>query len=267
MGVASSLYKCTVFHHRYEPVEHRFVYPYLAFYLDLDQLKALENKLLFFSVNKFNLFSFYDRDHVSKPLTTVRNRIEAYLKSKGIKEEAIKIYLLTQLRFLGYVFNPVSFYFCFTSDGRPLCVVPEVGNTFQEMKLFYIGIDKFEENSFNQFHTKNFYVSPFINLNDSFEFRIEIPDERINIVINDHKGDSNHLSKESIPFLRTSLVGEKRVLSNFELIRCALAYPFHSLRVISAIHWQAFRLYLKRVPFLRKAANPHLQTEVYSAKR
>lgn len=253
MGLNSCIYKGSVVHNRTSPVEHRFVYPYLTFYLDLDELPLLEKNLFFIGWNKFNLFSFWDKDHVLNSKLTARASVMEYAKQKGLDLKDSKIYLLTQLRILGYVFNPVSFYFCFDKYGTPLCAIAEVTNTFKEKKLYFLGPETFKAQAFSDQQVKHFYISPFIPLEEKLNFLIHLPKNTLNISINEK-------------VIQTALTGKKAPLTNTQLVRCFLMYPFITLRVIWAIHWQAFKLYLKRIPYFKKTENPHLQTEVHHAK-
>jgi DUF1365 family protein len=242
MEMNSCLYKGSVVHHRKSPLEHRFVYPYLTFYLDLDELPTLEKKLFFLGWNKFNLFSFWDKDHL---------KVIEYAKEKGVDLKDCKIYLLTQLRILGYVFNPVSFYFCTDKFGEPLCTIAEVSNTFKEKKLYFLGPHTFKDQAFKDRQVKHFYISPFISLEEELDFLVKVPKATLSISINEKT-------------IQTALTGKKTQLTNFELIRCFFLYPLITLRVIWAIHWQAFKLYRKKIPFFKKSENPHLQTEVHN---
>ena len=160
----SSLYECTVMHHRLEPLKHRFVYKIFMFSLDLDELDSLHSKLWLFSRNSMNIFSFGDSDHLQYGKTTTKENIIEYLRQNEIDLYGGKIYLITNLRTFGYVFNPVSFYFCYDAGGNAVCAVSEVGNTFGEMKPYLLDRTDKNETGFRKRMDKLFYVSPFINL-------------------------------------------------------------------------------------------------------
>src|ERR1700753_1719422 len=146
-GFNSCLYKARVMHHRLEPRQHSFHYNVFMFYLDLDEIDTLSQRLKFMSRNRFNLFNFRDKDHLQlpreKPDTSknVRQHITAYLLSNNVNIGNGRIMVLTNLCTLGYQFNPVSFYFCYDEDEQPVCSVVEVCNTFREMKPYLLGCD------------------------------------------------------------------------------------------------------------------------------
>ena len=186
----SCLFECTVMHHRLEPKENRFQYNLFMFYLELDELEAVVRKNLFISRNRFNLFNFRDKDHMQFPKEnpdqskSIKEHLLDYLEVNGVNRNDVgKIMLLTNLCTLGYQFNPVSFYFCFDAQGNPLCSVVEVGNTYREMKTYFLGKEKLEDGNFNTLHKKNFYVSPFIDMDSDFHFNLSIPDENIAVRI------------------------------------------------------------------------------------
>lgn len=258
MGMRSSLYECSVMHHRKLPVRHRFQYRLFMFCLDLDEIDRLSKSRRFLSRNRWNLFSFNDRDHLQRGHDAVKENIIDLLRSEGINHEIGKIFLITHLRTFGYVFNPVSFYFCFDRSGKPLCAVAEVGNTFGETKPYIARFMNGDEKTFRMFEQKFFYISPFVSLDAFMDFRLTIPDERLNIRIDDVEKEER--------FLVTTLVGKRRPLTDARLLLYSLRFPLVTLQVIFKIHWQAFLLHLKRLPYHRKLSNIHLQREVYNAQ-
>eukprot|EP01031_Cornospumella_fuschlensis_P009417 gene9417-11564_t len=164
MNEASSIYECTVMHHRLAPKVHRFEYRLFYLWLDLDDLDAQSKRLRFFSRNRWNLFSFHDSDHLEKGHSDTKANILAILRGHGIDTTPIsRIFLLTLPRVMGYIFNPVCFYYCFDAAGQPVCALAEVTNTFHEQKPFVL--TQLEEGSgFRLIVPKHFYVSPFSDL-------------------------------------------------------------------------------------------------------
>lgn len=250
----SCLYECTVMHHRLKPVKNRFVYRVFMFYLDLDEIAQVARSLRLLSRNRFNIFNFRDDDHATPNGGTVRENIVEFLRSKGVHEPVGKIVLLTHLRTFGHVFNPVSFYFCYDERGEPLCAVPEVGNTFKELKLFFLGRETFRQGSFRAREKKHFYVSPFIDLDAVFDFDLAIPGDSLRIAINDYQADEK--------FFLSTLTGKRMPLSDWSLLRYAVSIPFVTLKVLGLIHLQALRLYLNKLPYHKKTEHPELQQEV-----
>jgi len=248
------LYECRVMHHRLAPKEHHFRYRIFMFLLDLDELDAVAARTAFFSRNRRNLFEFRDADHFADIKRTVKQNLTAYLAENGIAfPQNGRATLLTLPRVLGYVFNPVSFYFCFDENDAPLCAVVEVGNTFREKKLFLIR-EPASDSSFHLVAPKHFYVSPFSDLEMQFDFKLRVPGDALEIHIDDRVGDKK--------VLLSALTGTRAPLTGARLAWFAVKYPLVTLRVIFLIHWHALRLWLKRVPFHRKAARTDLQRDV-----
>jgi DUF1365 family protein len=236
----SSVYECRVAHERFEPAPHRFDYRGFAFCLDLDEIDELAAKIPWLSRNRFNLFSYYDGDHID---------VRSLFRSRGI--DASRIVLVTNLRILGYVFNPVSFYFCLDGHGRPLAAVAEVNNTFGETKPYLIEREALRNGRFDSTQRKHFYISPFVSLDSDMRMRLAVPGERLGFVIDDFE-HGRHV-------LHTSMIGRRAALTAARLLGFAAKYPLLTLRIISAIHWHALRLWWKRVPFHRKADRADLQ--------
>lgn len=249
-------------HYRLTPKQHRFRYGVYLFYLDLDEIDGLSRRLRWMSRNRFNLFNFRDRDHLQLPpeqpdtSKRVREHLTEYLRTHRIDIGRGKIMLLTNLCTLGYQFNPVSFYFCFNENGQPLCSVVEVGNTFREMKPYLLGPETRTGYSFRWKVSKYFYVSPFVDMDTSFDFDLNIPDEKLRIKIDDY-------DQEGKRFFISTLSGQQKKLTDANLLRYFFRIPFITLKVITAIHWEAFRLWLKKTPHHKKEEHKDLQREVY----
>ncbi|MFI5148660.1 MAG: DUF1365 domain-containing protein [Bacteroidia bacterium] len=257
----SCLYKARVMHHRLEPKKHRFHYNVYMFYLCLDELGELHKRFRLLSRNRFNLFNFKDSEHLQLPREqpdkskTVREHINRYLAENGISPPPSRIMLLTNLNTLGYNFNPVSFYICFDAQDRPLCSIAEISNTFREMKPYLInakeeGTERFQLNT-----PKYFYVSPFFDHDASFEFTVSIPSEKLNIKVDD--------IKDGRKIFISTLTGEKKVLSDSTMLRYFFSIPLITLKVITLIHWNAMLLWMKKIPYRKKAERMDLQREVY----
>ena len=252
-------------HNRLAPKKHRFHYNVFMFYIDLDEIKMLKKKLFLFSHNKFNFFSFRDKEHLQLPIDnpdktkTTKQHIIEYLKQNGVNNTSGKIMLLTNLNVLGYNFNPVSFYFVFDEKNAPICCVAEISNTFREMKPFFLGKQQLTGDSFHLNTTKYFYVSPFIEYDTNFDFNLTIPGEKLNIKIDDYKDGER--------FFISTLTGTKKPINNRNLIWYSIRFPFITLKIITLIHWNALLLWMKKLRYLKKSEHPDLQREVFNKYR
>ncbi len=271
----SCLYECRVTHHRLSPRRHRFEYGIFMALLDLDELDGLTAQLRLFGRNRRRPYSFRDHDHLQCPVPAGQNprpadlksEIRAWLSTQGVETRPdCRIRLLTLPRVLGYVFNPVSFYFVADAAGNPLCAIAEVGNTFGELKPYLVPLaaagrghgrqPEAPTPSFRLVAPKHFYVSPFSDLELSFDFRLQSPAERLAIGVNDVTGTGDTV-------LISTLSGERRPFSDRELLRLTARYPLVTLRVITLIHWHAFKLWWKRVPWFRKSDRTDRQVGVF----
>jgi uncharacterized protein len=254
--VNSCLYECSVMHHRLAPKVHHFQHDIFMFYLDLDEVDALAHRLHLFGHNRAGVYNFRDADHEPAGQNPLKERIVGFLRQNGIDPgPACRVMLLTLPRMLGYIFNPVSIYYCFDSAGKPICSIAEVGNTFREMKLYLLRSGELQNGTtFSKVVPKHFYVSPFSSLELSFDFRLKIPGDKLDIKIDDRDGEAK--------VLISTLTGKQVELTNKNLWWLTLKFPLVTLKVIFLIHWHALRLWLKRVPFHRKSANAPLQKQV-----
>lgn len=253
MQGASAIYECTVTHQRLRPRRHGFTYRVFYLWLDLDELDALDHRLPIFSRNRFNLFSFHDRDHLGGGHADVKSGLLELLRARGAETSRIeKVFMLTFPRVLGYGFNPVTFFYCYDGAGGQVCAVAQVTNTFREQKCYFIGSS--EADTLRLITLKHFYVSPFFGLELKFDFQLRPVGERLRITVDDLDGEDRVLA--------SALTGTRRELTHAALLACALKYPLLTLKVIFLIHWHALLLWLKRVPWSAKAADPELQRDV-----
>ena len=277
LPLRSSLYECTVLHHRFSPKEHRFVYRIFLFAFDLDELPELHRRLPLFSHNRSNLFCFRDRDFfpTAEPLynptgqasgpaapprasgpASLKDRITAFLATRDIDLTGGRVVLVTLPRVLGYLFNPVSFYFCYDAAGTCVASLAEVTNTFKEMKPYFLGPEtRVAGTSFTLRTPKHFYVSPFSDVDTAFDFTLRTPHERLSIQIDDYIGADRTLT--------STLAGPRRELTGGRLAWFSLKYPAITLRIIALIHWHAALLWFRRLPWFAKAARAPDQRDLY----
>lgn len=246
----SCLYECTVMHRRLVPMKHEFVYRIFLFLFDLDELTDIERRIPFFSVNAPNLYSLRDGDYFQFHSRGIRQNLETFLSTQNLPVRPARIQLLTLPRLLGYTFNPVSVFFCFDEDDRPLTSVIQVGNTFGELKPYLVPCDP-DGPGFHVRVPKNYYVSPFSALDLEFDFRFDQPGRRLRLAIDDYSGGGR--------VLISTVAGAREELTAANLTRFTIRYPLVTLKVIFLIHWEALRLWHKKIPFRRKEADPQLQ--------
>lgn len=259
MGAAlttSGLYECEVVHQRLLPRRHGFRYSLFFMDLWLDELPELGRRLRLFSVDGFNAFSFRDTDHLDLGAGHLRLNLEKWLREAQsvTLDPACRIRLITLPRMLGYIFNPVCFYFVFDHAGKPLHAICEVTNTFHEMKPYFLAAPV-REGFFELVVPKHFYVSPFSPLDAAFHFRLEVPGDDIRIHIDDLEG--------GCITLMSWIHGHRRPLSDSRLAWYLLRYPFLTVQVIAKIHWQALKLWLRKFALHRKGASPDLQRDLF----
>ncbi len=242
----SALYTGVVMHHRMEPKDHVFRYPVCFYVLDLDELEQLDERLLLFSYNCRNLFSLRDGDHIGDPERPIKENLVAWLAERGVDLTGGRIELLTNLRTFGYVFNPVSFYYCYYADGTFACSVAEVANTFGERRPYLLGPDNLIANGRSRTWTqrKELHVSPFFPMDQTYHFQLAEPGERVSTRVDLFDGERRI-------FLATQS-GRRHELTNASLAKALVRYPLMAQQVVGLIHFEAFRLWRKRVPFHRK---------------
>lgn len=252
----SALYVGRVVHVRHRPVHHRLSHRVFFLLLDLAELPALDRRLRLFSCNRFGVLGFSDADHGARDGRPLRAWVEAELAKAGLFDPQGRIFIACFPRMWGYVFNPLSVYYCFDRAGRLVALLHEVRNTFGELHGYLLPVAPDSAGSdgpIRQSVAKDFHVSPFIPMAARYDFRLNRPGRRLSVAIEDYFDGGLGLS--------AVLVGHRRPLTDRALAAAIALHPLMTLKVIAAIHWHALRLWLKGVPIIRKpAAKPQAVT-------
>ena len=240
--MTSSIYNGTVIHKRFKPKVHFFKYKVFSLLIDLSELNVLEKKINFFSHNSFNLISFFDKDHGERDGSSLIDWVKKNLKENNILFEEIKIKLLCYPRILGYVFNPLSVFYVYDKKDDLISILYEVKNTFGEQHTYIFKVKN--DNILQHSCSKKFHVSPFIEMNCNYFFKILKPGEKISVIIDQYQSNEK--------LLYASQDGKRVDFTSIELIKSYLKHPLMTFKIISAIHFEAFKLWAKGIKFIKK---------------
>lgn len=244
----SAIYRGTIRHRRFTPTGHEFTYRLFMLYLDLDELDTVFDGSRLFSTKRKALAEFRRSDHLGDPEESLKDSVCSLVEDHTGSRPDGPVRLLTHLRYFGYVFNPVSFYYCFDRDDtRVTHIVAEVNNTPWGDRHCYVLEAASAAPVLHLTAQKAMHVSPFMPMNMEYDWRISAPGDALNLHMSNRMGDEKVFD--------ATLRLERRALNPASLARSLAAFPFMTLKVMAAIHWQALRLWLKKVPFI-----PHPQS-------
>ena len=247
----SSIYEGTIRHRRFTPVGNQFQYRLFLMYLDLDELPELFQPYRFWSSDTFNLAYFRRRDHLGDPRIPLDIAVRDMIERRLGRRPSGPIRVLTHLRYFGYCFNPVSFYYCFDADGnRVETIVTEIHNTpWLEEHPYVLGdsLNEHDRPEWRRFRfSKEFHVSPFMDMDIAYDWRFRMPGEKLNV----HMINYRHGKK----IFDASLALDRREIDAAALTRALTCYPLMTFKVTALIYWQALRLRLKKAPFFSHPA-------------
>ena len=245
------IYNGIVKHQRFKPVKHSLKYKTFSLLIDLDELESLAKEISIFSLNKFNIFSFYTKDHGERDGSSIKDWVLKNIKKFNINNNITKIKLLCYPRIFGYVFNPLSIFYCYENNNLR-AIFYEVKNTFNEQHTYIFKIKNDEK--IEQKCKKKFYVSPFMDMETYYNFRLLDPKEKLSVFIKQTD------KKETI--LTATQTGDRKELSSKQLIINFFKYPFITIKIIGSIHYEALLLWKKGAIF-RKRKNKILNNLSY----
>ena len=241
--LSSCIYSGLTTHKRYKPKKHFFSYKTFSLLIDLTEIEDLDKKIKFFSYNKFNILSFYNIDHGKRDGSSLNRWAKKLLSRAKINITGGKIKLLCFPRFFGYVFNPLSVFYCYDKNSKLKAVLYEVKNTFNEQHT-YIFRNNLSSNIMMHKCKKKFYVSPFISMKTFYNFRLSKPKNTISILIK--QSDVSGL------LLIAHQAGKRIKLNSYNLFIQFLKHPLMSFKIIAAIHFEAFRLWTKGIKLVKR---------------
>lgn len=246
--LASALFPGHVTHARFKPKPHKLAYQIYSLLLDLDELDVLDKKLRLFSVDRFNLFSFHRKDRGDESGAALRPQIEKAMQAAGVPVDSGPIRLLTMPRLLGWAFNPLSVFFCYGKDASLKAILWEVDNTFGQRHSYMIPVEPNGEAEVVQRCEKAFYVSPFMDMDLRYVFRVAPPGDKLKIVIDTFDGEG--------PVLTARHLARRVELTDAALLKAFFAIPFLTLKVVGGIHWEALKIWLKGVRLRKRPLPP-----------
>ena len=249
MSITPQILNATIFHARHAPREHSFSYKFSYLSLPLSKIAALKD-LKNLSFNRFNMFSLYEKDHVEGNKSNFTSWIADVLLEHQAAFDLADIQLVTMPRRLGYVFNPISFWFCLDGQGQLRAVICEVRNTFGQKHCYLCRQEDWRIIGHDDWlsATKSFYVSPFFEVRGHYEFRFHLTDQKISIWIN--------YFDQKTRLLTTSIIGRLETLTDEALKKSFWNDPLTTLKVICFIHFQALKLILKKIRLTKRPPPP-----------
>ncbi len=253
--MTSLIYQGEVSHARLQPVQHSFRYPVYFYAFDLDDLPELARENPLFGYNQLRPVAIHDKDYLLVGERPIREKLQQLLSEEGFKDVPGRVMLVTAARYFNYVFNPISFFYCYRQSGELLCVLAQVNNTFGEMHLYLLaepGAERIDGrlvyNSDKQFH-----VSPFFSRDGRYQFQITEPAQQLDNRIHFHQA-------EQLTFI-ARIQGRAEPLTRGALLRTIIRHPFSAALTMPRILWQAAQLYWqRRLPVHTKPIPDHSMT-------
>ena len=230
----SCIYNGEVTHTRFKPVRHFLKYKTFSLLIDLDEINELDSRISIFSHNKFNVFSFYDKDHGERDGSNLKEWVLTNIRKFNIEGKINKIKILCYPRIFGYVFNPLSIFYCYEND-KLKAIFYEVKNTFNEQHTYIFKIKN--KDVITQKCKKRFYVSPFMDMETYYNFKLINPNNKLSVFIKQ--------TDLTGTILTATQTGDKKEFNFKQLIKNFFKYPLMTIKIISSIHYEALLLWKK----------------------
>ena len=240
--INSAIYNGQVIHKRFKPKVHYFKYKVFSLLIDLSELEILDRKVNFFSYNKFNLISFYEKDHGDRDGSSLISWVKKNLEKNNIQTKHIKIKILCYPRIFGFVFNPLSVFYVYNLEDQLISILYEVKNTFGEQHTYIFKTD--DDNIIINNCIKKFHVSPFIEMECHYYFRVLKPSDKISVIIDQKDKDGK--------LLYASQDGKAKEFSERNLLISYISHPLMTFKIIAAIHYEALKLWIKGIKLVKK---------------
>ncbi len=259
MRAEATLYVGRVVHKRMRPKQHALNYGVFSFLLDVDCIEDVSQRSKLFSYNAANVLSIHDNDFGAGDGTSIAESARQTLQEAGLARDGQQVFLLAYPRVWGYAFNPLSVFYVMEHDGALSAVIYEVSNTFGERMRYVMAVGVAHNGVFMHGCDKKLFVSPFADGNGTYSFRLSEPDAQAQVAIlyRDGKG----------PLLKAHFHGVAEHFSDANLLKALLRHPLLSWKVISGIHWEALKLWLKGVPLVKGHTSPKYSVRLVSSSR
>ena len=237
MSLTAAIYRTSISHVRQTPLKNAFTYRSYSWFVDVDRLPSLPRILQPLAV-------FRPADHLGDPAATIRINVERFLRTRGIEPDGGAIHMLTSARVFGYVFNPLSLFWCYRQSGELQCVVAEVHNTYGERHCYLLETDA----AGRAMVPKEFYVSPFNDVDGQYRMKLPASEERLSVsIVLEREGHR--------PFVAT-MDGDRRPATVRNILAAAIAVPAAPLLVSALIFFQGVKLWARRLPVIKRPHHP-----------